>query len=159
MNLQQKLETKLTSVLPNKSEQMIKKIGLSVLFFFCIFTLSAQETLPTPIIDNQGFSTNSLIRGVIGMISLLAIAFIFSSNRKAINWKTVGAGISAQLLIAVGVLKVPFIQAGFEFVGGIFTNILDYTAAGSIFLFGGLMDVDSYGFIFVLGREVQKSFW
>lgn len=128
---------------------MIKKIGLSVLFFFCIFTLSAQETLPTPIIDNQGFSVNSLIRGVIGMFSLLVIAYIFSSNRKAINWKTVGAGISAQLLIAVGVLKVPFIQAGFEFVGGIFTNILDYTAAGSIFLFGGLMDVDTYGFIFV----------
>ena len=128
---------------------MIKKIGLSVVFFFCIFSLSAQETIPTPLIDNQGFSLNSLIRGVIGMLSLIAIAFIFSSNRKAINWKTVGAGLSAQLLIAVGVLKVPFIQAGFEFVGGIFTNILDYTAAGSEFLFGGLMDSNTYGFIFV----------
>ena len=83
------------------------------------------------------------------MVSLLVIAYLFSSNRKAINWKTVGAGLSAQLLIAIGVLKIPFIQAIFEFVGGIFTNILDYTAAGSIFLFGGLMNIESYGFIFV----------
>jgi len=128
---------------------MIKKISLSVVFFFSILTVSAQETIPTPIIDNQGFSLNSLLRGVLGMFSLLLIAYIFSSNRKAINWKTVGAGLSAQLLIAVGVLKVPFIQAIFEFVGGIFTNILDYTAAGSEFLFGSLMDSSTYGFIFV----------
>lgn len=128
---------------------MIKKISLSALFLFSIVTLNAQETSQIPIIDNQGFSVNSLIRGVIGMVSLIAIAYIFSSNRKKINWKTVGAGLSAQLLIGIGVLKVPFIQAIFEFVGSIFTNILDYTAAGSEFLFGGLMNVESQGFIFV----------
>jgi len=91
----------------------------------------------------------SLWRGVLGMVSLLLIAYLLSSNRKAINWKTVGAGITAQLLIGIGVLKVTFVQQIFEFVGGIFTNILDYTAAGSQFLFGGLMNIDSYGFIFV----------
>lgn len=128
---------------------MIKKITLSALFLFSIVALNAQETIQTPIIDNQGFSVNSLLRGVLGMVSLLLIAYLFSSNRKAINWKTVGAGLSAQLLIGIGVLKVPFIQAIFEFVGGIFTNILDYTAAGSIFLFGDLMNGDSFGFIFV----------
>ncbi|WP_372746542.1 NupC/NupG family nucleoside CNT transporter [Lutibacter sp.] len=128
---------------------MIKKISLSALLLCSIVTLNAQETIPTPIIDNQGFSVNSMLRGVLGMVSLLLIAYLFSSNRKAINWKTVGAGLSAQLLIGIGVLKVPFIQAIFEFVGGIFTNILDYTAAGSIFLFGDLMNGDSFGFIFV----------
>ena len=128
---------------------MIKKITLSALFLFTIITVNAQETIQTPIIDNQGFSLNSLLRGALGMFSLLLIAYIFSSNRKAINWKTVGAGLSAQLLIGIGVLKVPFIQAIFEFIGGIFTNILDYTAAGSIFLFGDLMNGDSFGFIFV----------
>jgi CNT family concentrative nucleoside transporter len=128
---------------------MIKKITLSALFLFTIITINAQETIQTPIIDNQGFSLNSLLRGALGMFSLLLIAYLFSSNRKAINWKTVGAGLSAQLLIGIGVLKVPFIQAIFEFIGGIFTNILDYTAAGSIFLFGDLMNGDSFGFIFV----------
>ena len=128
---------------------MIKKITLSALFLFSIITVQSQEITPNLLIENQGFSANSLWRGVLGMVSLIVIAVLFSSNRKAINWKTVGAGLSAQLLIAVGVLKVPFIQAGFEFVGGIFTNILDYTSAGSVFLFGGLMNIESYGFIFV----------
>jgi concentrative nucleoside transporter, CNT family len=128
---------------------MFKKISLSALFFFSIFSLNAQETILNPIIDNQGFTITSLWRGILGMVSLLIIAYLFSSNKKAINWKTVGAGLSAQLLIGFGVLKVPFVQKGFEFVGGIFTSILDYTAAGSEFLFGGLMNVESYGFIFV----------
>ena len=128
---------------------MLKKISLSALLLFSVLSLNAQETIPTPLIDNQGLSLNSILRGVLGMVSLILLAYLFSSNRKAINWKTVGAGLSAQLLIAIGVLKIPFIQAIFEFVGGIFTNILDYTAAGSEFLFGGLMNIESYGFIFV----------
>jgi len=129
---------------------MFKKISLSTLFFFSILSINAQEIIQnTPLIDNEGFTITSLWRGLLGMISLLVVAYLFSSNRKAINWKTVGAGLSAQLIIAFGVIKVPFIQKGFEFVGGIFTNILDYTAAGSQFLFGGLMNIESYGFIFV----------
>jgi len=129
---------------------MFKKLSLITLFFFSTLSIQAQETIQnTALIDNQGFTFTSLWRGVLGMISLLVVAYLFSSNRKAINWKTVGAGLSAQLIIAFGVIKVPFIQKGFEFVGGIFTNILDYTAAGSEFLFGGLMNIESYGFIFV----------
>ena len=128
---------------------MIKKLSLFTFLFFSLFSLNAQETVQNTIIDNQGFSITSLWKGVLGMIVLLIIAYLFSSNRKKINWKTVGAGLSAQILIAIGVLKIPFVKKGFEFVGSIFTNILDYTAAGSEFLFGGLMNVDSYGFIFV----------
>lgn len=128
---------------------MIKKISLAALIFFSIFSANAQETLQNTIIESQGFTTTSLWRGILGMVSLLLIAYLFSNNRKAINWKTVGAGLTAQLLIGIGVLKVTFVQRIFEFVGGIFTNILDFTAAGSQFLFGGLMNIDSYGFIFV----------
>ncbi|MBT8295504.1 MAG: Na+ dependent nucleoside transporter, partial [Gramella sp.] len=100
-------------------------------------------------IPSQGISTSSLIRGVIGMMVLIIIAFLFSSNRKAINWKTVGLGITAQLILAIGVLKVTVVQNVFEFVGNIFVLILDFTAAGSEFLLGGMMDVDSFGFIFL----------
>jgi CNT family concentrative nucleoside transporter len=128
---------------------MIKKLSLSILFFFCIISSNAQEAISNSIIDNQGFSFTSLWKGVLGMISLLLIAYLFSANRKAINWKTVGAGLTAQLLIGIGVLKITFVQKIFEFVGGIFTNILDYTAVGSEFLFGNLMNGDSFGFIFV----------
>ena len=101
------------------------------------------------IIESQGFSIDSLWRGMLGMTVLLLISYLLSSNRKAINWKTVGAGLSAQLLLAFGVLKVPLIQNIFEFVGSIFVLILDFTMAGSEFLLGGLMSVESYGFIFL----------
>lgn len=100
-------------------------------------------------IPNQGISTQSIIRGIIGMFVLLLIAYLFSSNRKGIKWKTVGVGLSAQLLLAIGVLKIPFVQHTFEFVGNIFVHILDFTAAGSEFLLGGMMDVDTFGFIFL----------
>ena len=101
------------------------------------------------IVAVQGFSVNSLWRGVIGMISLLLIAFLFSANRKAINWKTVGFGLGFQLLIAIGVLKVPFVKAIFELVGRFFVEILEYTRAGSKFLFEGLVvDMNTFGFIF-----------
>ena len=101
------------------------------------------------VIPSQGFSLNSLLRGVLGMFSLIIIAFLFSSNRKAINWKTVGLGLVLQLVIAVGVLKVSFIQKVFEAIGRIFIEILNFTRAGSKFLFEGLVvDMDTFGFIF-----------
>ncbi|WP_339624890.1 nucleoside transporter C-terminal domain-containing protein [uncultured Winogradskyella sp.] len=102
-----------------------------------------------PIIPSQGFSIDSLWRGVLGMFSLIFIAFLFSSNRKAINWKVVGIGLTFQLIIAIGVLKVPFIKSIFEFVGSLFIEVLEFTKAGSKFLFEGLVvDMDTFGFIF-----------
>ncbi len=114
---------------------------------------SAAEVLPVEkvkeMIPNQGITTTGLIRGIIGMISLLIIAFLFSSNRRAINWKTVGLGLAAQLLLAIGVLKITIVQNIFEIVGKGFVKILEFTAAGSEFLLGGMMDIDSFGFIFL----------
>ena len=107
------------------------------------------EQSKSEIKPSEGFSYTSLWRGAIGMISLLIIAFLFSSNRKGIDWKTVGLGLAFQLLIAVGVLKVPFVQKAFEGVGSLFVSVLDFTRAGSEFLFSGLVaDMDSFGFIF-----------
>ena len=100
-------------------------------------------------IPSDGFSVNSLMRGLLGMIVLIGLSYLLSKNRRAINWKTVGFGLLAQILLAIGVLKIPIVQMAFEFVGSIFVKILDFTAAGSEFLLGGLMDVNSYGFIFL----------
>jgi len=111
------------------------------------------KVIPAPLakemIPSAGLSASSIGRGALGMVTLLIIAFLFSSNRKAINWKTVGIGLAAQLLLAIGVLRITFIQNIFEFVGNIFVLILDFTAAGSEFLLGGMMDVESFGFIFL----------
>lgn len=101
------------------------------------------------LIPNQDFSFNSLWRGMLGMAVLILISFLFSANRKAINWKTVGIGLSIQLLIAVGVLKVPAIQWFFDKLGQVFVSILDFTRSGSKFLFEGLVvDMDTFGYIF-----------
>ena len=98
---------------------------------------------------SQGFSLTSLWRGILGMSVLLLIAFLFSANRKGVDWKKVAIGLTLQLLIAVGVLKIPVIQKAFEFVGKIFIQILEYTKSGSKFLFEGLIsDMDTFGYIF-----------
>ena len=110
-------------------------------------TVSQPET--AEIIPNQGFTFTTFLRGALGMAVLILISFLLSSNRKAINWKTVGIGLSLQVLIAIGVLKVPFVQYIFEQVGSIFVSILDFTRAGSQFLFEGLVvDMDTFGYIF-----------
>jgi len=109
--------------------------------------IAVQQT--AEIIPNQGFTITTLLRGALGMAVLILISFLFSSNRKAVNWKTVAIGLSLQILIAIGVLKVPFVQYIFEQVGGIFVSILDFTRAGSQFLFEGLVvDMDTFGYIF-----------
>lgn len=96
----------------------------------------------------QGFSLESLLRGGLGMLTIILIAWIFSTNRKQVDWKLVGIGIAIQIFLAVGVLYVPFIQGFFEFFGKAFVKVLDFTRAGSGFVLGGLLDSKTYGFIF-----------
>ena len=129
-------------------------------FAFAQDTLSSAtitESASSPIIEatkatigHQGFTAEGLMRGLLGMIVIIAIAWIFSANRKAISWKVVGIGLSMQALLAIGVLKVSFVQSFFEFIGGIFIKVLAFTGDGSKFLFGDMMNVDSFGFIFAL---------
>lgn len=87
------------------------------------------------IVPSEGFTINSLLRGALGMLALLVLSIILSKKRRAINWRTVGFGLLAQITLAIGVLKVPIIQKSFEFVGKIFVKILDFTMAGTKFLF------------------------
>ncbi|MGJ8660859.1 MAG: NupC/NupG family nucleoside CNT transporter [Bacteroidota bacterium] len=115
--------------------------------------VAEQKVTPTlnsgKLIESKGFSIESILRGLLGMVALLFIAYLFSSNRKAIKWKTVGIGLFAQIVLAIGVLKIPFVQRAFEFIGNLFVLVLDFTRAGSEFLLGGMMNIESYGFIFL----------
>jgi len=90
----------------------------------------------------SGFQLVTVLRGLLGMIGLIAIAFLFSANRKGISWKTVGIGIALQLLLAIGVLYVPAIQYFFEIVGKLFVLVLDFTKAGTEFLFKSFVTND-----------------
>ncbi len=135
-------------VLPIFSQETVAADSLQTMAESVTVNDYAKRTV-TGLIDNEGFSLNSLSRGALGMAILVLIAFLFSSNRKAINWKTVGIGLSLQLLIAIGVLKVRFIQLLFETIGKLFIEILNYTKIGSTFLFEGLVvDTNTFGYIF-----------
>ena len=97
----------------------------------------------------SGFDISTILRGLIGILVLIGIAFIFSTNRRAINWSLVFKGLLIQIVFAIGILKVPFIQSSFEWLSSIFVIILGFTRDGSLFLFGGLIDnMDSFGYIF-----------
>ncbi|MDO4735936.1 MAG: nucleoside transporter C-terminal domain-containing protein [Bacteroidia bacterium] len=95
------------------------------------------------------FSFSSFLRGLVGMLVILLIAWIFSVDRKRINWGTVLKALALQLLIAISVLAFPAVQKGFELFGQGFVAVLDWTKAGSNFLFGSFMDVSKFGFVFV----------
>ena len=110
---------------------------------------SISELLQNEIILSQGFSLESIIRGIIGMISLVFIAYLFSSNKKAINWKTTFLGLTSQLILAVLILRVEFVQSIFEFFGKIFVKTLDFTMEGSKFLLGDMVNVESFGYVFL----------
>ncbi len=83
----------------------------------------------------EGLSFIGILRGLLGMMVLIGIAYVFSTDRKAISWRVVGIGLLIQVLVAIGILEVPFIQAFFEIVGKMFVKILDFTNEGTKFLF------------------------
>nr|AOE10568.1 Na+ dependent nucleoside transporter [uncultured bacterium] len=109
-----------------------------ILILFVLFTNTQQilaQNTGSEIIASQGFSLNSLLRGLLGMFVLILISYLLSANKKAINWRTVVFGLGAQIILAVGVLKVTFIQDFFEWVGSLFIAVLDFTLQGTKFLF------------------------
>ena len=101
------------------------------------------------IIQSTGPTLISFLRGIIGMLVLIFIAFLLSNNRRAISWKTVGIGLFIQILIAVGVLKIKFIKNIFEILGGFFIKVLEFTGEGTKMLLGEFGNIETYGFIFV----------
>ena len=109
----------------------------------------AIETIQREIILSQGFSIESIIRGIIGMICLVLIAYLFSNNRKKINWKTAFLGLFTQLILAILIIRVESVQNIFEFFGKIFVKTLDFTMEGSRFLLGDMVNVESFGYVFL----------
>lgn len=98
---------------------------------------------------NSGFDFKSILRGLLGIIILIGIAFILSRNRQKIDWNIVWKGLFIQIIFAVAILKVPFVQKIFDSLSAVFVTVLAFTREGSLFLFGGLIDnIDSFGYIF-----------
>jgi CNT family concentrative nucleoside transporter len=86
-----------------------------------------------------------VIQPLIGAAVILAIGYIFSTNRRAINWTTIGWGLSLQIVFAFIVLKTTFGQATFETVGRYITRLLGFSQVGAAFVFGPLGDAGVWG--------------
>lgn len=90
-----------------------------------------------------------ILRSILGVVVLTAVLWLFSSNRKAISWATVGKGLLLQFLLAFAVLKLPGVSWAFDKMSMVAVTVLDFTREGSLFLFGSLIEqTDSFGYIF-----------
>ena len=101
------------------------------------------------LIPHQGISIMSVSRGLIGLSSIILIAYLLSNNKRNIDWKTILIGILSQFVIAIAVLKVDFVRIIFEKLGQGFLAIVTYTNQGSRILFGELANSSKYGEIFI----------
>ena len=90
-----------------------------------------------------------LFRCLLGIAVMIAVCYAFSRDRSAINWRLVGIGLALQFVLAVLILKVDGVSLVFDYVATGFRKTLEFTAAGSEFLFGSIVnDMDSFGYIF-----------
>ena len=90
--------------------------------------------------------------GVIGIVIILGLAFLWSNNRKAINKRLVITGLLLQLVLAIFILKVPLGQEIFAFLGKAINKLLDFSQQGGQFVFGDLTKVTQ-----ILPEGIVKS--
>lgn len=95
------------------------------------------------------FGVLSVLRGLLGIVTILAVAYALSYNRKRIDWKLVGGGLFMQLVFALAVLYIPFVGTALEWVGKGFIKMMDFTQAGVRFLLGSYATKNN-GFIFLI---------
>jgi len=89
-----------------------------------------------------------ILRGILGMAFIIGLAYVFSKNKKAVSWRLVGVGLSIQLVLAIFILKgsqmaevfspLGWPKEFFSFISSFFVLVLDFTTAGSQFIFGDL---------------------
>ena len=89
-----------------------------------------------------------ILFGLFGLSVLLAIAWLFSNNKKAVDWKLVGTGVVLQILFAMFVLLTPWGAAIFNALAHGFVVLSSFTMQGSSLVFGSLTDAGKLGFVF-----------
>jgi CNT family concentrative nucleoside transporter len=89
--------------------------------------------------------------GILGLLTMLALAYAFSTNRRAIRLKTVAWGLGLQFLFAVFVLRIDAGRMAFQKAGDAVTKLLSYAHAGSHFVFGDLANPGSQLGYFAFG--------
>lgn len=91
-----------------------------------------------------------ILRAIIGLLFLLGVAFLFSLNKRSIDWRLVITGITLQLIFGILITQVGFVRSAFNWISKQFVILLSFANEGTEFLFGGLVDNDSIGYVFAL---------
>ena len=86
--------------------------------------------------------------GLFGLAVLIGLAWLFSNNRRGVDWKLVGIGLALQLVIAAFVLLTPWGASVFDALSGGFVKLLGFTTEGARFIFGDFTDPAKFGFVF-----------
>lgn len=90
-----------------------------------------------------------VLRAALGILAMVFLCYLISSDRKAINWRQVGYGLILQIFLALLLLKVPFVNTAFDHIAKGFERTLRFASSGAEFLFGGLVtNMESFGYIF-----------
>src|SRR5512138_138330 len=79
--------------------------------------------------------------GIIGIVIILGLAYLWSNNRRAINYRLVITGLILQIALAIFILKVPVGQDIFYWLGKAINKLLDFSKEGALFIFGDLTKV------------------
>jgi concentrative nucleoside transporter, CNT family len=90
----------------------------------------------------------AILFGLFGLASLIAIAWLFSNNKRNVDWRLVATGLALQLVFAVFVLMTPWGAALFGGLSQLFVKLLGFTSQGAQFIFGDLARIESFGFVF-----------
>ena len=118
----QKLSSMMELILVNETELQLYSDGSLYIYSKELFA-------------SKEFTFMSILRGAIGILFFLFLGWIFSVDRKNINWSLVGKGIGLQLIIAILVLKFPLVEALFDAISYGFVQLIGFTDYGFTFLF------------------------
>ena len=77
----------------------------------------------------------AILRGLLGISFILAIGWLLSSNKKQIHWPLIVKGLLIQMVFALAVLRVEWVQLGFDFLSAAFVKVISFTEFGTQFLF------------------------
>jgi len=117
----------------NKNELILKEANINFSFI--------KNEIVTSSLKSKGTNNRlqNIIRGIIGLTTLLLISYLCSRNREKINWALVFKGLLIQFIFAIGILKVPFIESIFESISNGFIKVISFTQAGTDFLFASFI--------------------
>ncbi|MDO5505327.1 MAG: nucleoside transporter C-terminal domain-containing protein [Pseudoxanthomonas suwonensis] len=86
--------------------------------------------------------------GLLGLAVLVGITWLFSSNRRAVDWRLVGIGLALQIVVAALVLLTPWGASFFDALSSGFVKLLGFTTQGAAFIFGDFSNPERFGFVF-----------